>query len=200
MKLPYKWIKEYADISADAKTYAHKMTMSGSKIEGYECFGDSMSGVVMGRVESIVQHPNADKLVVCQINIGKEENIQICTGATNLKTGDYIPVATHGSKLPCGINIKKTKMRGEESNGMLCSIGELNLTMGDFPNACEDGILVFDEPQTLGEDAKGYLGLEEFNPFVVKCTNRKCSMNYFVKFKKTEQEAIESWNTIKLRS
>ena len=99
MKLPYKWIKEYADISADAKTYAHKMTMSGSKIEGYECFGDSMIGVVMCRVESIVQHPNADKLVVFHINLGKEDNIQICPVATNLKTGSLTPVSHYASTL-----------------------------------------------------------------------------------------------------
>ena len=103
MKLPYKWIKEYVDVNVDPKTYAHKMTMSGSKVEGYECLGDVFSNVVMGRVEEIKQHPAADRLVVCQVNVGKEENIQICTAATNLKTGDYIPVAMHGAKLPGGI-------------------------------------------------------------------------------------------------
>jgi len=161
MKLPYKWIKEYVDVNVDPKTYAHKMTMSGSKVEGYECLGDVFSNVVMGRVEEIKQHPAADRLVVCQVNVGKEENIQICTAATNLKTGDYIPVAMHGAKLPGGISIKKTKMRGEESNGMFCSIAELGVTLNDFPNAIEDGILVFDEPTNLGEDVKPYMGLDE---------------------------------------
>ena len=161
MKLPYKWIKEYVDVNADPKTYAHKMTMSGSKVEGYECLGDIFSNVVMGRVEEIKQHPAADRLVVCQVNIGKEENIQICTAATNLKVGDYVPAALHGAKLPGGISIKKTKMRGEESNGMFCSVAELGVTLNDFPNAIEDGILVFDEPTNLGEDVKPYMGLDE---------------------------------------
>lgn len=161
MKLPYSWIKEYTGVDASPKDYAHKMTMSGSKVEGYECLGDVISGVVMGRVEKIEQHPDADRLVVCQVNVGKEENITICTAATNLKTGDYVPVAMHGSKLPGGISIKKTKMRGIESNGMFCSIAELGVTLNDFPNAVEDGILVFDEPTNLGEDAKIYTGLDE---------------------------------------
>ena len=161
MKLPYKWIKEYVDIDESPKAFAHKMTMTGSKVEGYESLGEEITGVVMGRVEKIDQHPNAERLVICQINIGKEENIQICTAATNLKVGDYIPVATHGSHLVGGINIKKTKMRGEESNGMLCSIAELGLTLNDYPNAIEDGILVFDEPTNLGEDARIYTGLNE---------------------------------------
>ena len=161
MKLPYKWIKEYVNIDESPKAFAHKMTMTGSKVEGYESLGKEITGVVMGRVEKIDQHPNAERLVICQINIGKEENIQICTAATNLKVGDYIPVATHGSHLVGGINIKKTKMRGEESNGMLCSIAELGLTLNDYPNAIEDGILVFDEPTNLGEDARIYTGLNE---------------------------------------
>ena len=161
MKLPYKWIKEYVDIDESPKAFAHKMTMTGSKVEGYESLGEEITGVVMGRVEKIDQHPNAERLVICQINIGKEENIQICTAATNLKVGDYIPVATHGSHLVGGINIKKTKMRGEESNGMLCSIAELGLTLNDYPNAIEDGILVFDEPTNLGEDVRIYTGLNE---------------------------------------
>ena len=161
MKLPYKWIQEYVDIYVEPKLYAHAMTMSGSKVEGYCSLGEEIEGVVLGQIVAIDQHPNADKLVVCTVNVGAAENIVICTGATNLKTGDYIPVAMHGSKLPGGITIKKTKMRGVESNGMLCSIGELGLTLNDFPDAEEDGILTLDPPCELGTDAREYLGLND---------------------------------------
>lgn len=161
MKLPYKWIQDYVDIYVEHRLYAHAMTMSGSKVEGYGSLGAEIEGVVLGQIDAIDQHPNADKLVVCTVNVGGPEPIIICTGATNLKTGDYIPVAMHGSKLPGGITIKKTKMRGVESNGMLCSIGELGLTLNDFPNAEEDGILTLDGPVELGADAKEHLGLSD---------------------------------------
>ena len=144
MDLSIKWLKEFVDIDYQPRSFAEALTMSGSKVEGYTTEGAEISGVVIGKINSIDKHPNAEKLVICQVDIG-DKVLQIVTGATNLKVGDIVPVATDGSTLPGGIKIKKGKLRGEESFGMLCSLGELGLTLGDFPYAIEDGIFVIEE-------------------------------------------------------
>ncbi|MCL2089584.1 MAG: phenylalanine--tRNA ligase subunit beta [Oscillospiraceae bacterium] len=165
MKLSLKWLGDYVTMGEDAGEYAHRMTMSGSKVEGCESPQDTIKNVVVGRIASIRPHPGADKLVICMVDTGQSEHIQICTAATNLYEGAVIPVALAGAKLVGGLEIKKGKFRGEESNGMLCSIGELGLTKQDFPDADEEGIFIFDtadsQDLTLGQDALPALGLDD---------------------------------------
>ncbi|MCD6321785.1 MAG: phenylalanine--tRNA ligase subunit beta [Clostridiales bacterium] len=160
MKVSYSWIKEYTKIDAGIKEFCDAMTMSGSKVEGWQILGDDIKNVVSGKVVEITKHPDADKLVVTQIDIGSE-TIQVVTGAKNLKEGDFVPVALHGSSLPGGLKIKKGKLRGVVSEGMLCSIAELNVTINDYPNAIEDGIMVLDGGVELGRDITKVLGLDE---------------------------------------
>ncbi len=160
MDLSIRWLKEFVDIDYDAKDFAERLTMTGSKVEGYSKESEEISGVVIGKVNSIEKHPDADKLVITQIDIG-DKVLQIVTGAQNLKVGDIVPVATDGSTLPNGVKIKKGKLRGVESNGMLCSIAELGITQGDFPYAIEDGIFVIEEPCNLGDNAVKVLGIDD---------------------------------------
>ena len=137
------------------------MTMSGSKVEETVSWGEGIEGIVVGKVTSIVKHPQADKLVITQVEIGGGESVQIVTGATNLNPGDYVPVALDGSTITGGVKIKKGKLRGETSNGMLCSIRELGYTLADYPEACEDGIYVLDKPHELGADVRPILQICE---------------------------------------
>ncbi len=153
MKVPLKWLKDYVDINVSPKEYAEALTMSGSKVEGVEKQGEEIEKVVVGKIISVEKHPDADKLQVTQVAVGKE-TIQVVTGAQNIKVGDYIPVALDGSSLPGGKKIKKGKLRGLESCGMMCSIQELGYTRYDFPDAAEDGIYIISK-QTLVEK---YLG------------------------------------------
>lgn len=161
MNLSMKWLSDFVRIDASPRAFSEAMTMSGSKVEGYEIEGSEISNVVVGKILAIEKHPDADSLVVCKIEVGIPEPIQIVTGANNIKVGDYIPVAMHGSTLPNGIKIKKGKLRGIESNGMLCSLGELNLSVSDFPYAVEDGIFIIQEPCEVGNDIKYVLGLDD---------------------------------------
>ena len=164
MNLSMKWLKEFVTLDdMPMRSFTEAMTMSGSKVEGYEVEGSEISNVVVARVESMERHPDSDHLWICQVNVGAEENIQIVTGAQNLKPGDVVPAALHGSTLPGGIKIKKGKLRGVASNGMLCSLGELGLTTHDFPSAIEDGIFVLTEEDgcdlTLGKPICEAIGL-----------------------------------------
>ena len=127
MLVPVKWIRDYVNIDMDTVEFADKMTMTGTKVETVEFLGEEINNVVVGKIEKITQHPNADKLVVCQVNVGEEELVQICTGAKNVLEGDIVPVAKVNSTLPGGIKIKKGKLRGEVSNGMLCGTEELGI-------------------------------------------------------------------------
>ncbi len=162
MNLSMKWLSDYVDLKdTDIKSFCHEMTMSGSKVEGYEEEGEEISNVVIGKLLSVVPHENSDHLVVCQVEVGKEQPIQIVTGAPNVKAGDIVPVALDGSTLPGGVKIKKGKLRGVESNGMLCSLGELGLTLHDFPYAIEDGIFIIEEDCKIGEDIHTALGLDD---------------------------------------
>lgn len=154
MNLSKKWLNDYVKTDVSDKQFADDMTISGSKVEGYEKEGEELKNIVVGKVESLERHPDSDHLWICQINVGKEENLQIVTGAQNLTAGDYVPVALDNSVVFGGHKIKKGKLRGVESNGMLCSLGELGLTVHDFPNAIEDGIFV------LGDDCEKTLGLD----------------------------------------
>ena len=162
MNMPFKWLNDYVKIDVSPKEYSSRMTMTGSKVEGWEELGAEIENVVCGRVLSIEKHPDADKLVICMIDVGAEKPVQIVTGATNLKVGDLVPAALHPAKLPGGIEIKKTVMRGVESNGMLCSIAELDLTLHECPYAIENGILVMPEGYGKpGDDIRKVLGLDD---------------------------------------
>ena len=161
MNIPITWLKEYVDIDCSTEQFADQMTMSGSKVETIEKLGSLLEKIVVGRVESIEQHPNANKLVITQINIGESENIQIVTGATNLFVGAYVPVVLDGGVIANGQKIKKGKLRGEESKGMLCSIQELGYDALDYPEANEDGIYIFESEQKLGADVADILELKD---------------------------------------
>ena len=162
MILSLKWLNEFVDIKGmDPREFSEKMTMTGSKVEGYEIEGSEIDKVVVGKVLSIVKHPNADSLVITQIDVGDKEPIQIVTGATNLYEGAIVPVCLDGCTLPGGKKIKKGKLRGEISNGMLCSLGELGLTKNDFPYAIEDGIFILNEDCKLGQDIQSAIGLDD---------------------------------------
>lgn len=166
MKLPYKWLKDFVDIGADEispKEYAQRMTMSGSMIGSWEHPADSLENVVCGRILSLDKHPDSDHLWVCSVDIGQGEPVQIVTGAQNLKVGDLTPAALHESRLPNGAVIRSGKLRGVESNGMLCSMGELGLTVHDCPYGIEDGILVFEPDMAKpGDSISDVLDFDEY--------------------------------------
>ncbi|MBP0979255.1 MAG: phenylalanine--tRNA ligase subunit beta [Oscillospiraceae bacterium] len=161
-----KWLKDYVDVSdIDIKEFCNRMTMSGSKVEGYRVEGQELENIVVGEIIKIEKHPDADKLLVCQVDIGAGENklIQIVTAAKNIFEGAIVPVALHKSKIAGGVSIKKGKLRGVMSEGMFCSVSELNLTLNDFPGAIEDGILIIDKEYnySLGQDIKTVLGIDD---------------------------------------
>lgn len=126
MLVSVKWLRDYVDIDMDVKEFADMMTMTGTKMETVEYFGEDIENVVVGKILEINPHPNADKLIVTKVDAG-EKVLQIVTGAKNVKVGDYIPLAIHGAKLPGGIKIKTGKLRGEVSEGMMCSAAELGI-------------------------------------------------------------------------
>ncbi len=160
MLAPLKWLREYVDIEVDVKEFADKMTMTGSKVERVENFGEEIEKVVVAKIIEIKPHPDADKLVVTKVDVGSEI-LQIVTGAKNIKEGDYIPLALVGSKLPGGIKIKKGKLRGELSQGMMCSGGELGIPNHMVPEHKRDGIYILDEAYPLGADIKEILGIND---------------------------------------
>ena len=145
MNLSLEWARDYVDLDGiSPKEYCDRLTATGSKVEGYEILGEDIENVVAGKVISLERHPDSDHLWICQIDIGEDAPVQIVTGAQNVFAGAMVPVAKAPSKLPGGINIKAGKLRGVPSNGMLCSIAELNLTTHDMPGAVEDGIFIMD--------------------------------------------------------
>lgn len=160
MKVPLNWLRDYVDINVGPKEYADAMTMSGSKVEGLETQHEEISRVVTGRITGIEKHPDADRLQVTLVDVGTE-TLQIVTGATNINVGDVIPVALDGSTLAEGKKITRGKLRGVESNGMMCSIQELGLTLEEYPDAAEHGIFILDPGLPLGKDIKEVLGLNE---------------------------------------
>ncbi len=162
MNLSMRWLKEFVPLDEmPIRDFTEAVTMSGSKVESWEREGSEISGVVVGRVVSLERHPDSDHLWITKTDVGAGEPLQIVTGAQNLKVGDVVPVALHNSTLPGGKKIKKGKLRGVESNGMLCSLGELGLTKHDFPYAVEDGIFVLQEDCRLGEPICEALGFND---------------------------------------
>lgn len=162
MKASVEWLKEYSDIDVDSVTLGDILTMTGSKVETIDQLGNDIKNVVVGKILEIEKHPDADKLVVTKVDVGTEE-LQIVTGANNIKEGDIVPIAKDGSELPGGVKIKTGKLRGVESCGMMCSIGELNLTLADYPNQIEHGIMILDKKleKELGKDIVEVLNLKE---------------------------------------
>ena len=164
MKLNRKWInEEFVDLSqVSDKEYVETMTVFGQKVETYERMDAEIRNVVVGKVLSIVPHPNSDHMFICQVDVGQEEPVQIVTGAQNVHQGDLVPAALHNSWLPGGVHITKGRLRGEKSNGMLCSFAELGLTQNDFPDACADGIWILnDEDCTVGQDINLVIGNDD---------------------------------------
>lgn len=160
MKVPISWLKDYVNINIDSKEYADIMTMSGSKVEGVIKLFENIKNVVVGQIIDIFPHENADNLVVCNVNVGKEM-VQVVTGAKNVKVNDYVPVALDEAVLSKGLKIKKGNIRGVISEGMLYSLGEIELTIADYPDASEDGIFILDGEYKLGQDIADALKLRE---------------------------------------
>lgn len=171
MNTSLSWIKAYVpDLDVTAQEYTDAMTLSGTKVEGYEVLDADLDKIVIGQIEKIEKHPDADKLIICQVNIGTE-TVQIVTGAPNVKEGDKVPVVLDGgrvagghepgSRVAGGIKIKKGKLRGVESCGMMCSIEELGSNRDMYPEAPEEGIYIFPETAVVGESAVKALGLDD---------------------------------------
>ena len=161
MKVPMSWFSDYTDITGvTPKEYAHALTMTGSKVEGVENMGGGISNVVTGKILEIKPHENSDHLVICMVDVG-DEVLQIVTGAPNVKEGQIVPVAKHNSTLPGGVTIKKGKLRGVESNGMLCSHEELGISEADLGYEPEYGILVLPPDTKIGMDIRDYFGINE---------------------------------------
>lgn len=157
MRLPLSWLKDYMNTDGiENAEYMHKMTMSGSIVEGIENAADEFKNVVTGKILKIEKHPDADKLVVCQVDVGEDAPIQIVTGATNVFEGAVVPVAKHKSTLPGGVKITKGKLRGVESFGMMCSTDELGIS-----EERATGILILSDDTPIGEDITKVLGLDE---------------------------------------
>ena len=146
MKVSLNWLKDYVKFDLSDRDYAELMTGTGTKVETIERLGEDIENVVAGRINSVTPHPDSDHLVICIVDVGGEKPLQIVTGAQNVNAGDLVPVCLNGAKLPGGKVIKTGKLRGVVSEGMLCSLSELGLTVHDFPYAIEDGIFIMQEP------------------------------------------------------
>ena len=163
MNLSLKWLHDFTNTDGiSTKEYCDRMTDTGSKVEGYENLGEDIQNVKVAKVVSMERHPDSDHLWICQVDIGSEVT-QIVTGAQNVHEGDIVPAAIPVAHLPGDVTIKAGKLRGVESFGMLCSIAELNLTLHDMPEACEDGILILGEEYAdkIGMDIKEALMLDD---------------------------------------
>ena len=171
MNTALSWIKAYVpELNCTDQEYCDAMTLSGTKVEGYERLDKNLEKIVVGQIDKIEKHPDADKLIVCQVNIGTE-SVQIVTGAPNVKEGDKVPVVLDGGKVAgghdggpmpeAGIEIKAGKLRGIPSNGMMCSIEELGSSKDMYPEAPEYGIYIFPEDTKVGADAIEVLGLHD---------------------------------------
>ena len=164
MKLNRKWLnEEFVDLShVSDKEFVEKLTIFGQKVETYERMDAEIKNVVVGKVVTMVPHPNSDHMFICQVDVGQEELVQIVTGAQNVHEGDLVPAALHNSWLPGGVHITKGKLRGEKSNGMLCSFEELGLTQNDLPGVFADGIWILnDEDCKPGDDINLIIGNDD---------------------------------------
>ena len=182
MNLSRKWLNEFVKVDCDNREFSERMTMSGSKVEGYEVMNENIINVVVGQIKSIEKVEDSDKLLCTQVDVGSE-TIQVVTAAHNIYEGAFVPVAKDGSTLPNGVKIKKGKLRGVESNGMFCSIAELCLTKNDFPTAVTDGIFLLNEEPELsgklncGDDIAKVLGLDDVSVEFEITSNRPDCMS-----------------------
>ena len=182
MDTPISWIKAYVpDLDCTPQEYADKMTLSGSNMESVTYLDKNLEKIVVGKIEKIEKHPDADKLIICQVNVG-DETVQIVTGAPNVSEGDLVPVVLDGGRVAGGhdggknpedgIKIKKGKLRGVESYGMMCAIEELGSSREFYPDAPENGIYILGDDAQVGEDAVHYLGLDD-TVFEYEITNNR---------------------------
>ncbi|MBE6728909.1 MAG: phenylalanine--tRNA ligase subunit beta [Ruminococcaceae bacterium] len=162
MKIALNTLRYYVDINVSVEELCDKMVMAGFEVESIENLRDKMDNVVAARILSIAPHENSDHLLICQMDIGESEPVQIVTGAQNVFEGALVPAALHDSHLPGGIHITKGKLRGVASNGMLCSGGELELTDADYPGASVNGILILKDEYAPGTDMRDILGLNDY--------------------------------------
>lgn len=170
MNTSLSWIKAYVpELDVTAQEYTDAMTLSGTKVEGFTALDADLDKIVIGQIDKIERHPDADKLIICQVNVGTE-TVQIVTGAPNVKEGDKVPVVLDGGRVagghdgkltPGGVKIKAGKLRGVPSYGMMCSIEELGQTRENYPEAPEYGIYIFSEDAEVGADAIEALGLRD---------------------------------------
>ena len=162
MKASVEWLKEYSDIDVDTIKLGDILTMTGSKVETIDQKGNDIKNVVIGKILEIEKHPDADKLVITKVDVGTEI-LQIVTGANNIKENDIVPIAKDGAELPGGVKIKTGKLRGVESCGMMCSVGELGLDLADYPGQIDHGIMILDKEleKEIGKDVVEILNLKE---------------------------------------
>ena len=160
MLVPISWLKDFVDVPEDINELSNRLTMSGSNVEGIEHWGKDIKNVVVGLITKVEKHPNADKLLVAQVDVGGEQ-LQIVTGATNIKEGHKVPVALHGSTIAGGKKIRASKLRGVESAGMLCSAEELGFDDHGLPKEVQEGIFILPDDAPIGVDIKEYLNLED---------------------------------------
>src|SRR5579875_1012458 len=162
MFVSYKWLQEYVDLTGvTADELAEKITKSGIEVEGVEILNKGIKGVVVGHVLEREQHPNADKLSKCLVDLGEGEPVQIICGAPNVAKGQKVAVAKVGAVLPGNFKIKKAKLRGEESNGMICSLQELGIEGKIVPKEYSEGIFMFPQEAEVGADAIALLGRDD---------------------------------------
>ena len=161
MLVSINWLKDYADIDVPVDEFCDRMILSGSNIETVKSYGTKFTKIVAGKILKIEKHPDADKLVVCTLDAGQENTLQIVTGAKNVFEGAMVPVILHGGKLPDGTVIKKGKLRGVESEGMLCSAAEMGYEDKVINTLIRDGIWILDDSITPGTDISEALELKD---------------------------------------
>ena len=162
MKVSLSWLKNYVDIDVPVEELCDKMVMAGFEVEEMIDLSKSMRNVVVGKVMEMERHPDSDHMFICQVDVGQDELVQIVTGAQNVHEGDLVPAALHNSWLPGGIHITKGKLRGEKSNGMLCSFEELGLTQNDLPGVYADGIWILNDTGCkIGQDINLVIGNDD---------------------------------------
>lgn len=172
MKLPLSWIKEYVDVNEDIQTLCKKMVDIGLEIEEVVYLGEKVTNVVVCQIVDIAQHPNAERLLCCKVDIGGQI-IPIVTNDHNVKVGDKVPVALHNANTANGLHITKGKMRGEESHGMFCGPEELGITADYYPNADVDGVLILQNDAVVGEDIRKVVGIDDYVLDVCVTSNRQ---------------------------
>ncbi|HHT24602.1 MAG TPA: phenylalanine--tRNA ligase subunit beta [Clostridiaceae bacterium] len=174
MKASLEWIKDFAEYQGNLNEFVDGMTMSGTKVESVEHEGAELKNIVVGHVLEKTQHPNADRLSICQVDVGTDV-LQIICGAPNVAAGQKVIVAVPGAVLAGGFKIKKAKMRGEESNGMICSIDELGFSIHEFPDAISDGIYVLPDDAPIGGNALDVIGIgQEIIEFEITSNRPDC--------------------------